>query len=513
MARSGINHVRVAWLGLVPLLLGGCAWVSRVDVDGVGPNGSAAPSLSADGRYVAFQAVVNPTTLDYDVLVHDRVTGAVDRVSVKASDAIGGSSQRPSISADSRYIAFDSFAPNLVAGDNNDDYDAFVHDRRTGTTTLVSVDSEGTQGNGASGDVSISGDGRYIAFDSAASNLVPGDVNSVPDVFVHDRMTSATTLVSVDDAGGQGDTDSVLPSISADGRFVVFESHATNLVAGHTGFTKDVFLHDRKTGRTTLVSVDGHGRQANGTSANASISADGRFIAFESDASNLVPGDSNQAVDVFVHDRKTGATERVSIDSAGVPGNNDSEGASLSADGRYVVFDSDASNLVAGDTNNVKDVFLHDRRTGRTSRVSVSDTGAQTNRGSDGQAISDDGNYVAFSSEASNLVPGDVNPRRDVFVRFSVVPTVGGVHPSSVPPGSSARVTITGTGFRSSAAVSFGPGTTVTSVKVLDETRVRVTVAVAPDAARGSRNVQVTNVGAFGPRSGSTNVCFGCFTV
>jgi Tol biopolymer transport system component len=224
-----------------------------------------------------------------------------------------------------------------------------------------------------------------VAFASGATNFVAGDTNGATDVFVHDRQTGTTTRVSVASDGTQGNGDSSVlnPRISSDGRFVAFASLATNLVAGDTNAVADVFVHDRQTGATTRVSVASGGSQANGASGiffpSLSISSDGRFVGFDSDATNLVSGDTNAATDVFVHDRQTGATTRVSRDSDGIQGNNIAAVPSLSPDGRFVGLDSDATNLVSGDSNGVSDIFVHDRQMGTTTRVSIAGDGAQAN--------------------------------------------------------------------------------------------------------------------------------------
>jgi Tol biopolymer transport system component len=191
-----------------------------------------------------------------------------------------------------------------VPGDTNNNSDIFVHDRKTGTTERVSVDSAGNQGNSFSEGASVSRDGRFVAFTSVASNLVPGDTNGRSDIFIHDRKTGTTERVSVDSAGNQGNTSSFQPSISRDGRFVAFRSLASNLVPGDTNNNSDIFVHDRKTGITERVSVDSAGNQANDSSSEPSISRDGRFVAFQSFDSNLVPGDTNGVLDIFVHHRK-----------------------------------------------------------------------------------------------------------------------------------------------------------------------------------------------------------------
>jgi Tol biopolymer transport system component len=399
---------------------------TRVSVDSVGlegNNSSTTPSISGDGRYIAFNSmadnlVSNDTNGQMDIFVHDRQLGITDRVSVDSNgNEVNYPSFGPSISADGRYVAFISNASNLVLGDTNNAGDVFVHDRQTGATEIVSVDSAGIQGNSDSYTPSISADGRYVAFISNASNLVPGDTNNAGDVFVHDRQTGATEIVSVDSAGIQGNSDSYTPSISADGRYVAFISNASNLVPGDTNGNYDVFVHDRQVGITDRVSVDSNGNEANYHSFGPSISADGKYVAFISNASNLVPGDTNGMNDTFVHDRQTGATESVSVDSAGIQGNSDSYTPSISAGGRYVAFISDASNLVPGDTNNVGDVFVHDRQLGITDRVSVDSNGNEANYHSFGPSISAGGRYIAFVSEANTLVPWDTNNVQDIFVR------------------------------------------------------------------------------------------------
>ncbi len=404
----------------------------RVSVDGagresVGPSFAgpfeSPPSISADGRFVAFAAwarnlAPGDTNGFGDVFVHDRGTGVTERLSVdgagtEANDTI----HQPAISADGRFVAFVSAATNLVPGDTNGQSDVFVHDRQTRTTERVSVASAGIEGHGWSDRPAISANGRFVAFVSAAPDLVPGDTNGRSDVFVHDRQTGTTERVSVDSAGTQADGDSDSPALSADGRFVAFVSVATNLVPGDTNGRSDVFVHDRQTRRTERVSVDSAGTQADGDSASPALSADGRFVAFSSSATNLVPGDTNGQADVFVHDRQVRTTERVSVDSAGHESDGWSDRPSISAGGRFVAFCTFATNLVAGDTNGQWDEFVHDRRTGATERVSVDNAGTEANASSHGPSISAGGRFVVFASDATNLVPGDTNGVRDVFVR------------------------------------------------------------------------------------------------
>ena len=427
-----MNHPR-SKLGLVtPIVLvslagSAVAQTIRVSVTSNGTQASgnsSLPFLSGDGRYVAFHSsapnlVPGDTNGRYDVFVHDLLNAQTELVSVDSNGVQGDSdSYVSSISADGRYVTFRSNADNLVAGDTGFRTDVFVRDRRLGSTERVSVDSGGVQGNDDSYVSSISADGRYVAFESLASNLVAGDTNGHIDVFVRDRLSGTTERVSVDSSGVQGNGDGFVASISADGRYVVFGSDSTNLVAGVTNGNWDVFVRDRQLGTTELVSMDSGGVQGNDESDayDGSVSADGRYVAFVSRASNLVPGDTNGITDVFVHDRQTGATERVSVTSAGAQVSGAIDNASISANGRFVAFDRAASNLVPGDSNASRDLFVHDRVNGVTERVSVDSSGGEGNNHSHWALTSADGRFVSFYSEASNLVAGDTTGFPDVFV-------------------------------------------------------------------------------------------------
>jgi len=380
------------------------------------------PAISADGRFVVFESIASnlvagDTDDDFvlDVFVHDLQTGLTTRVSVGAGGIRANDSSRaPAISGDGRFVAFESVASNLVAGDTNEDFDVFVHDRFTGVTTRVSVATGGTQGEFASHGASISADGRWVSFYSA-STFVAGDTNETADVFVHDRETGLTTRVSVGSGGTQSKGPATAPGISADGRWIAFQSWASNLVAGDTNVANDIFIHDRLTGATWCVSVGPGGVPGNGPSINPAMSADGRWIAFSSHASSLIFDDTNSDSDVFVHDRTTGTTTRVSLGPGGAQALGYSGGASISADGRWVGFGSLSHDLVPGDTSVEPDVFVHDRQTGTTTRVSVATGGVQANDSSRGGSVSADGR-VAFASVATNLVADDTNDRSDVFV-------------------------------------------------------------------------------------------------
>ena len=375
------------------------------------------PWLSGDGRYVAFDsnAVLAPGAARgvRNVYLYDASTGAISLVTLGYKGVPSdGDSQRPTLSADGRYVAFWSAADNLVEGDTNGVTDAFVRDRVTGITTRVSVGPKGRQANGPSARPVISGDGNLVAFESAASNLLPDgllgrgtDTNGVRDVFVYNRSMQTTIRVSVSSDGTEGKGESVRPSISADGRYVAFQSVAAFDSGDRNGKT-DVYVHDLSTGSTQRVSVGVGGADPNGGSYSPSLSADGRFIAYWSNASNLVPGDTNGVADIFVADRRTGRTERVSVGTDGAGADGLSSDPSISRDGRYVAFWSEADNLVDGDTNGKRDIFVVDRETGITKRVSVASDGSQSNGDSYSPCVAvldDDRVAVAFDSAATNL--------------------------------------------------------------------------------------------------------------
>lgn len=331
-----------------------------------------------------------------------------------------GSSRSPSMSADGRFVAFESSATDLVEGDANlfcgpyggvDCKDIFVYDRQTGEMDLVSVGSSGEQANYSSDNPKISADGRFVAFSSIASNLVEGDTNGFQDAFVHDRYTGQTLRVSVASDGTQGNGTSGKGlyysngglSISGDGRYVAFGSHASNLVVNDTNGKADIFVHDLQTGETQRVSVASDGVESNDHSRGASISADARYVAFASSSIFLVRPDTNGMDDVFVHDLQTGETTLVSVAADGTQADGQSSSAEISGDGRYVAFYSDATNLLS---NHLGRVYILDRQTGQITNVPHT---------SYSYSISANGRYVAFPSDYWKLVGDDTNNARDVF--------------------------------------------------------------------------------------------------
>lgn len=409
----------------------------RLSVSSTGVEGNAASSLeesiSADGRFVAFQSdatnlVAGDTNGVRDIFVRDRATATTTRISVSsAGQQANAASFRPSISADGRWVAFESDASNLALGDGNGWTDVFLHDRVTGVTTLRSVSSAGVQGDRISYSPALSADGQWLAFGSQASTLVALANNFVGHVFLHQVATGATTLVCVTPTGALENSKSGNPFLSADGRYIAFDSQSTNLTPGlTTAFHSNVFVRDRVAGVTGLVSAATGGSEGNGSSQFASISANGRVVAFQSQANNLVPGDTNNLTDVFARDLVLGVTERVSVSSTGAQSTGGSDALyqppGLSSDGRFVAFTSWATDLVPGAIG-WQSVYLRDRALGKTSFVALSTSGQQANGTSSQPAMSSDGRFVAFQSQASNLVPGDTNGVLDMFARGPLATT------------------------------------------------------------------------------------------
>lgn len=399
--------------------------LSLISVDrngGPGDEASYESSVSGDGRYVAFASdsddlVVGDTASDWDVFVRDVQYGTTTQVSVdRNGDPANASSDQPSISANGRYVAFSSAASDLVAGATNGDYNIFLRDIQAGTTTLVSVSREGGGGNGWSSSPSVSADGRYVAFESYADDLVPGDTNFDYDVFVRDLEAGTTILVSKDRNGGPANDDSYDPAISADGHHVAFTSGATDLMPERlSDNTENVFLRDINSGSTSLISINRAG-SASGWSSDASVSGDGRYVAFTSFADNLVRGHSSESWDVYMRDVQAGTTALVSVDKSGGSADGRSGAASVSADGRYVAFDSVADDVVPGDKNGYRDVFLRDVQAGTTRLLSFSTSGGSANSSSYAPSVSADGRHISFESYARDLVLGDAPGYLDVFL-------------------------------------------------------------------------------------------------
>ncbi len=391
--------------------------------NGTQPNTDADyPKVSSNGRYVFFRSaasnlVSGDTNNEIDIFMHDTQTGVTTRISVNtAGDEADLGGGYYDISADGRYVVFNSGSTNLVAGDTNSKTDIFVRDTQLNTTTRVSVSTAGVESDLDSSLSSISSDGRYVAFSSNATNLVVGDTNSINDIFVRDTHLNTTTRVSVSTAGIESNGTSQPNAISDDGRYVAFTSLATNLIADDTNSKTDVFLRDTQTNTTTRISVDSNGLEPDDDSYLYAYSFSYPYLVFESYATNLVADDTNGVQDIFVHNIQTGETSRVSVSSAGVEGDADSYYGTTSSDGRYVFFYSEATNLVANDTNANADVFVHDTQTGTTSRLSLDSNGAEINGYSGEAYIAYSGDYLVYVTDATTVVVGDTNGFYDVFL-------------------------------------------------------------------------------------------------
>jgi Tol biopolymer transport system component len=333
-----------------------------------------------------------------------------------------GASFTPAISADGRYVAFASSASNLTEGDENNELDIFVRDRSSHRTVLVSVGPGGAMGDGPSVASSISGDGRFVAFESDADSLVREDNNGTGDVFVRDLAADVTRKLSVAGNGLQTESPSFGAAVSADGSSVAFESFSARLVPDDTNNALDVFVADVASGAINRVSLATDGGQANERSYSPSISADGRIVAFASFASNLVGNDTNGLLDVFVRRRDRQTTTRLSVGPDGAEGNGLSFAPVVTSDGGLVVFSSEAGNLVPEDSNNARDVFLAATESGALTRLSRRPGLGREGQGdgpSLGPVVDSSGVMVAFASFATNLVPGDTNGQSDVFVTES----------------------------------------------------------------------------------------------
>lgn len=355
----------------------------------MGNNVSDRISLSEDGRWAVFDSLardlVDGDPNDYqDVFLHDQETGTTVAVTNGR-----GTSYASDLSADGRYVLFDSYASSLVAGDTNQSRDVFVYDRDTDTIERL---TDGNNGSYAGG---ISDDGRWVVLYSFATNLVPDDVNGYRDAFLFDRDTDTLTRLTA------GNGAALTPSISGDGQWVSFYSGASNLVPNDRNKVRDVFLYDVATATTTRIT---NGNAAS-YAATKALSADGRYLTFWSDASNVLPGDTNGRSDVFVFDRVTGTTTQLTA------GDSHSSLPAISGDGQHIAFQSYASDIAVGsDRNDQPDVFVYDAATDLVSRLT------DGNGPSSNASVSGDGSAVGFTSAGSNLAPGDTNKLADVFV-------------------------------------------------------------------------------------------------
>jgi len=377
----------------------------------------------------------------------------IERLSVDANGVEGDSgSTQPAMTPDGRFVVFSSTATNLVPGDTNAVADIYLRDIVAGTIERVSVGPGGVECDQACSYPAISDDGRWVAFNTAATTLVPGDTNGALDVYLRDRWNDTIERVSVGAGGVQGDGPSFGATLAADARYVTFVSWAGNLVPGDTNSTRDVFLRDRSANTIERISVATGGAQGDDLSGSGTLlsfaTPDGRYVLFGSAASTLVAGDTNGAMDVFVRDRVTGSTAFLVQALGGGAPSGETDLYSMTPDGRFVGFASSAPDLVTGDTNGMTDAFVLDRQSGLVERVSLADGGVEVSGDSWAPCLSEDGRFAVFSSAATDLVPMDSNGRRDVFRRDRVAGTTeflllaGGF----APPGADVFAAVIGAG-------------------------------------------------------------------
>lgn len=381
-------------------------------------------ALSADARFVALASratnlVPSDTNTREDVFVRDRALGTIERISIATGGAQGdGSSNSPSLDASGRYVVFQSEATNIDGGDANFGSDIFLRDRLLAITARVSVAHGGGPANDRSADPQISADGRFVAFWSYATDILPPGANThgVTQVYLRDLLANTTQLVSSDSTDAPANGFSLSPAVSGDGHYVAFASAAPNLIPGDAGGGS--YVWDRLTHTTIRADRNSSGAIGDGGAGRTSISWNGRWVAFSSTSTNLVPNDTNGWSDVFVRDLRAGTTACASLAGAAT-GDLTSDVPTISPSGRYVAFRSLATNLIVGDTNGLGDVYRRDMLTGAVERVSVSTAGAEGNdlSGAYQPAVSGDGRAVVFTSRASNLVAGDANGAADFFVR------------------------------------------------------------------------------------------------
>ncbi len=445
--------------------------------------------------YSLFTPDTNGTT---DAFMKDMATGVTTMVSVNSSGVQGNSANySPMISGNGNYVAFNSDSTNLVANDNNGLIDVFVRDLVNGTTERVSVTSTGVEAIGGGSFVAaISADGRYIVFHSDATNLVANDTNLQKDVFVHDRVNHTTIRVSVDSAGSEGvGGASYGADITRDGRYVVLYSAATNLVVNDTNNQNDVFRYDMQTSQVIRVSITYDGSEAiGGASSYAAISDNGRYVAYRSLAINLVANDTNAKADIFYRDITGNTTTRVSVNSSGNQANNASLYVIMDGSGRNIYFATSTSNFDANDTNNTYDIYKHDMVTGSTILVSKSTGGSIANYSRSSVDCDINGFNVVYLSNASNLVTGDTNTYSDIFLTQLETISVTSISPNTVYVNSGATsFTITGTGFSPTPTINLGADITVNSVTYISETQISVNATISGSTNLGLHNIIVTN--------------------
>ena len=383
-----------------------------------------ASDMSPDARYFVMTTdsdvfVPGDTNAKLDVFLIDRTLATYTRVSVDNAGAqLSEFSDNGQVSDDGRYVAFDSAATELWPGADPSQPQVHRRDLVTGTTVLVSVAGVGgAADNFGAHCPAMSADGRLVFLDSDASNLAPGGANGYHQAFVRDMLAGTTTRVVPGLANTLPDFGVQVDAVTPDGRYVVIESDSTNLIPNDTNDLTDVFVRDLVAGTTTRVSVGTGGVEGDDTSLEGAISNDGRYIAFASLATNLVPNDTNGKTDVFVRDVVAGTTERVSVTWNGAQLDSYSGAVKMSADGRFVAFSTDSYLTTPAKTDVNYQTFVRDRLLGKTSWTSINSAWEAANNGAFPDAISADGRFVLFTSIVDNFLPGDTNFAFDLYLR------------------------------------------------------------------------------------------------
>ena len=510
--------VRACVLALATTVLAsGCAWIRQVSrpIAGSAAGGVAdRPSASADGRYVAYAAgsdISAPGVIGgvyrYDAQADTRVL-----VSRSSGTAVGNQpSSEPAINATGRFIVFTSGADNLVANDTNEVTDVFMRDTTLNTTTRVSVTVAAAQLDDASYSPSISADGRWVAFISD-TDIIAEDQNAASDAYVRDLRNGTVWLASVS-ANTQTDFGVSEAVISGDGKFVAFTTD-TDLIAADQNLSDDVYVRNLLLTSTTRISRPADGIPENGGGTSPALSFDGRYVAFVGSADIDGMTDPHPGSDIFVRDTTANTVARVSVTNAGGPLGGSSFDPQLTTDGNRVAFMS-TGNPTGTDTNGASaDVIVRDRAKNRNILASTDQDIRQLPADSSGPAISGDGRYVLFRSQGS-FTSTDTNDLMDVYIRAADVPSVASISPTSVARGATVTVTLNGTGFLPGASVIIAPGIyTPTAVTVVNDLRMTVTLAVDAGAPTGPQTLYVQNVGTGpGTNTGAVGRCSGCLTI
>jgi hypothetical protein len=514
----------MAPLAAIVIAASGCAFIKQVSSPTGAIPANLTPQLSgavgtaaasADGRFVAYAAGTDTSAPGAvsEVYVLDTQTGARTMVSVnnqgQPGDQFAGD---PAISGNGRYVAFDSFSDNLVPNDTNDAGDVFVRDTQTNTTTRISLTSAGTEVTDDSYNPSISDDGRYVIFTSDSDDLSPLDGNVSSDIYLHDNQTGATTLMSTYGDGTPTDSGAWSGEISADGSTVVFDTDTGINIANDENGSDDVYTRPRTSRSFTWVSrpVGGNTDGEGGGGDDPSISADGRFVAFDSNADDLdLLPDTTGFVNVYVRDRTALTTTRVSVTPTGGVIDANSFGPAISRDGSRIAYLS-SGNPTGTDTNgSLNDLLVRDMTLGKTYLVSTDMLGNQLPVASADAAISGDGKYGFWSTLGQFDTTTDTNNLIDIYDRAVDLPHITSAAPANATPGQTVTVTITGSAFATNATVADPTGwATLGTVTRVSDTKMTAVLTIDANAPSGGHQLQVDNPGT-GPglQGGALALC------